>query len=352
MIDAAGPTEVGVLDDGRAVHRITLGRAPGVVLEALTLGASVHRLEVSGPGGVRRNVVLGHATIQDRLAGGAYLGATVGRYANRIAHGRFPLDGREVVVGVHDRGHSLHGGPDGFDRRVWEVVAHGPDEVTLRLVSPDGDQGFPGEVVATVRYVVAGDVVRVEMGATVDAPTVVNLTNHAYFNLDGEGAGTVDDHLLTVAADEYTPVDGGSIPVGDHAPVDGTPFDLRTPVRLGAVVRSGHPQVLGSGGIDHNFVVRGTGMRRHASLESPRSGIRLDLSSDQPGLQVYTGNFLAGSPASTSGVRYRQGDGIALEPQLYPDTPNRPAWPSAQVAPGDTYAATLQWAFSRSRRQA
>ncbi|MEQ6901547.1 aldose epimerase family protein [Nocardioides sp. YIM 152588] len=350
-VDAAAPTEIGALD-GRAVHLVTLGRAPGVVLEVLTLGASVHRLEVADADGVRRNVVLGHASVDDRLAGGAYLGATVGRYANRIAHGRFPLDGREVVVGVHDRGHSLHGGPDGFDRRVWDLVAHGPDEATLRLVSPDGDQGFPGELTATVRYAVDGDVVRIEMSATTDAPTVVNLTNHAYFNLDGEGAGTVDDHLLTIEADEYTPVDAGSIPVGAHAPVDGTPFDLRTPTRLGDAVRSEDPQVLGSGGIDHNFVVRGAGMRRHAALESPRSGIRLDLASDQPGLQVYTGNHLAGTPTTTSGARYRQGDGIALEPQLHPDTPNRPEWPSAQVRPGETYSATLEWAFSRPSRDA
>lgn len=324
---------------------LVIGAPPGPVVEVLALGATVHRLEVTGGDGVRRNVVLGHPSTADRLAGSAYLGGTIGRYANRIARGRFPLDGREVAVGVQDRGNSLHGGPDGFDRRVWEVVEHGPESVVLTLVSPDGDQGFPGTLTARVAYRVAGDAVRVEMTATTDAPTVVNLTNHAYLNLDGEGAGTVDDHVLTVAADEYTPVDATGIPLGAHAPVAGTPFDLREATRLGTALRRDHPQLLAARGLDHNYVVRGTGLRRHATLASPRTGTTLELRSDQPGLQVYTGNALDGTLPSTGGGRYRQGDGIALEPQLFPDSPNRPAWPSARLDPGGTYRSTIEWAF-------
>lgn len=334
------------LPDGRPVHALTIGSAPGPVVEVLTLGATVHRLEVTAPDGVRRDVVLGHADAADRLASTSYLGGTIGRYANRIAHGRFPLEGREVVVGTHDRGHSLHGGPDGFDRRLWDVVEHTADALELRLVSPDGDQGFPGTLTATVRYTVVGDTVRVEMRATTDATTVVNLTNHAYLNLDGDGAGTIDEHLLRIEADEFTPVDATAIPLGGHAPVAGTPFDFREPTPIGAQLRRDHPQLLDARGIDHNYVVRGTGMRTHATLESPRSGLRVELRSDQPGLQVYTGNFLDGTQPSTTRGRYRQGDGIALEPQLFPDSPNRPEWPSAQVRPGETYAATLEWAFS------
>jgi aldose 1-epimerase len=322
---------------------LTIGSAPGPVVEVLDLGATVHRLEVAGGDGIRRNVVLGHATLEERLASTSYLGGTIGRYANRIAGGRFPLDGREVVVGAADRGHSLHGGPDGFDRRVWDVVAHTADEVVLSLVSPDGDQGFPGAVSAQVRYRVAGDVVRVEMTATTDAPTVLNLTNHAYFNLDGEGAGTVDEHLLMIPADVFTPVDATAIPLGGHAPVAGTPLDFRDPTAVGVAVRRDHPQVLDAHGIDHNYVVSGAGLRVHATLESPRTGTRLELRSDQPGLQVYTGNFLDGSQPSTGGGRYRQGDGIALEPQLFPDSPNRPEWPSAVLRPGEVYRATLEW---------
>ncbi|WP_193605187.1 aldose epimerase family protein [Nocardioides dongkuii] len=336
------------LDDGREVRCLTIGSAPGPVVEVLTLGATVHRLEVTGGDGVRRNVVLGHADAAERLASGDYVGGTIGRYANRIAGGRFPLDGREVVVGAHDRGNSLHGGPDGFDRRLWDVVAHRPDEVVLALVSPDGDQGFPGAVSARVGYRVSGDVVRVTMEATTDAPTVVNLTNHAYVNLDGEGEGTIDDHLLTVVADEYVPVDATGIPLGGTAPVDGTPFDLREPTRLGTALRREHEQVAAARGIDHDLVVRGAGLRLAAVLESPRTRTRLELRTDQPGLQVYTGNFLDGTRRSTRGGRYRQGDGIALEPQLHPDSPHRPQWPSPVLRPGETYRSVLEWRLGAS----
>jgi galactose mutarotase-like enzyme len=338
----------GVQPDGREVHVLTLGAQPGVSLELLTLGACVHRLEVTGGDGVRRNVVLNHATVADRLASGDYLGGTIGRYANRIAGGRFELEGREVVVGVNDRGNSLHGGPDGFDRRLWTVEEHGPHHAVLGLVSLDGDQGFPGELTVRVRYEVHGDAVRVIHEATTDATTVVNLTNHAYLNLDGAGAGTVDEHLLVLTAEQYTPVDGSAIPVGGHLPVDGTPFDFRRSRPIGPAVRADHQQVRAARGIDHNVVVPGVGLRLAAVLESQRSGIRVELYADQPGLQVYTGNFLDGSWASPEGVAHRQGDGIALEPQLYPDTPNHPEWPSATLESDGHYRSCLEWRFSTS----
>lgn len=335
----------GRLPDGTVVMALTIGATPGPVVELLTLGATVHRLEIACGDGVRRNVVLGHADVAERMTSGDYIGGTIGRYANRIAGGRFELDGREIVVGAHDRGNSLHGGPDGFDRRVWDVVEQTPDDAVLALVSPDGDQGFPGTVSARVRYRVDGDRVVVTMEATTDAPTVVNLTNHAYFNLDGEGTGTIDDHLLTVPAEHFTPVDATGIPLGDHSPVTGTPLDLREPARIGPDLRREHPQLVASRGIDHNYVVDGEGLRTAAVLESPRTGTRLRLRSDQPGLQVYTGNVLDGTRRSTSGGRYRQGDGIALEPQLFPDSPNRPAWPSSVLRPGQTYRSVLEWEF-------
>ena len=346
MSQAATSREFGPLPDGTTIHALTIGSAPGPVVEVLTLGATVHRLEVGCGDGVRRSVVLGHPDSAERLASGDYVGGTIGRYANRIAAGRFELDGREVTVGVHDRGNSLHGGPDGFDRRVWKVVEHSPDEVVLSLVSPDGDQGFPGTVEVLVGYRVAGGRVVVTMEATTDATTVVNLTNHAYLNLNGEGAGTIDGHLLTVSAGHYTPVDATGIPVGKHTPVEGTPFDLRTPTVVGPVLRREHPQLVWAHGLDHNYVLDGEGLRTAAVLESPLTGTRLELRTDQPGLQVYTGNFLDGTRRSTSGGRYRQGDGIALEPQLFPDSPNRPEWPSATLRPGDTYRSVLEWEFS------
>lgn len=333
----------GQLPDGRDVRLLTIGAEPGPVVEVITLGATVHRLVVTCGDGERRNVVLGHPDVEERLASGDYVGGTIGRYANRIAAGRFTLDGQEVEVRTHDRGNSLHGGPEGFDVRLWGVESHEDDEVVLSLVSPDGDQGFPGTLTTRVTYTVEDSTVRVAMEATTDATTVVNLTNHAYFNLDGEGAGTIDDHELLVESDDYTPVDATGIPLGAHAPVAGTPFDLRVPTRIGPALRTEHPQVVDARGIDHNYVVRGTGLRRSAVLTSPATRTSVELWSDQPGLQLYTGNFLDGARRSTSGGRYRQGDGVALEPQLFPDSPNRPEWPSAVLRPGGTYAAHLEW---------
>jgi aldose 1-epimerase len=340
-------SEAGVLPDGRGVRRIVLGSPPGPVLTLLDLGATVQGLEVTCGDGARRDVVLGQATPADYLASTDHLGGTIGRYANRIAEGRFPLDGREVRVGTSDRGNSLHGGPDGFDRRLWELVDHGDTHARLTLVSPDGDQGFPGTLRAAVRFEVVDDRVLIELEATTDAPTVVNLTNHAYFNLEGVGHGTIDAHLLVVDADEYTPVDDNGIPLGGRAPVAGTALDFRTPALIGPAVRSGEEQVSRARGVDHNYVLRGDGLRRAAVLTAPRTGTTLELHTDQPGLQVYTGNFLDGSLPSAAGGRYRQGDGLALEPQLFPDTPNRPDFGSAELRPGEDYRATIEWRFGR-----
>jgi aldose 1-epimerase len=333
----------GALPDGREVEVLVLGAAPGPVAEVLTLGASLHTLTVTCGDGARRDIALGHRSVEDRLASPAYVGATVGRYANRIAGASFELDGREVRLDPNEDRNSLHGGPDGFDRRLWEVVSQTDDEAVLELVSPDGDQGFPGTLTARVAYRVAGDVVTIELSATTDAPTVVNLTHHAYLDLEGQGAGTVDDHVLEVPADHYLPVDAG-IPTG-IALVDGTPFDLRGPTRVGDAARSGHEQVVAAYGLDHCLVVRGEGLRRHATLSSPRTATRVELWSDQPGLQVFTANFDVPVPSLDGGI-YRMGDGLALEPQLFPDTPHHPEWPSAVLRPGETYRSTIQWRFA------
>jgi aldose 1-epimerase len=329
---------------GRPVEQVRIGSEPGVVVDVLTLGATAHRVQVTGGDGVRRDVVLGRDTVADLLGVDGFLGATIGRYANRIARGRFPLDGETVSVATSDRGNSLHGGPDGWDKRLWTVAAASATSVTLTLVSSDGDMGFPGTVAASVTYTVDGATVRITHTATTDAPTVVNLTNHSYFNLDGDGAGTIDRHALAVHADHYTPVDATGIPLGGQAPVDGTPFDLRTPTELGTVLRRDHPQLADAGGIDHNFPIRGSGLRPAAVLTSPLTRTALELATDQPGLQVYTGNALGGP--GRHGHRYRPGDGIALEPQLFPDTPNHPDWPSARLAPGETYRSVIEWRFS------
>ncbi len=336
---------VGTTPDGREVTCLVLGAEPGVELHLLDLGATIHRLRVTGADGVRRDVALGHATVAEHVASDAYLGATVGRYANRIRDGRFEVDGVAHQVPPNDRGNALHGGPDGFDSRVWDVVDLSDDAAVLSLTSPAGDQGFPGRLEVTARFEVTADAIALELSATTDAPTVVNLTQHVYLNLDGEGSGTVDDHELEVAASRYTPVDGTGIPLGGHADVDGTPFDLRTARRLGDVVREGHEQLVGAQGIDHNLVPDGAGLREVARLRGPRSGTTLTLSSDQPGLQVYAGNFLDGTLPSRRGGRYRQGDGVALEPQLPPDSPNRPDLADPVLRPGATYRWRAVWAF-------
>jgi galactose mutarotase-like enzyme len=336
----------GALPDGRDVRRLVLGEAPGPVLHLLDLGATVHRLEITGGDGLRRNVALGYPSPEDYLDSSDYLGGTIGRYANRIAAGRFSLGGRDVVLGAHDRGNHLHGGPDGFDRRTWDVVAHTRSRAVLVLHSPDGDQGFPGDLDVVVTFEVSASGVRIDFQATTDAPTVVNLTSHAYFNLDGEGAGTIDGHELQLAADRFTPVNADGIPLGEHAGVEGTPFDFRRPALLGPAIRDGHEQVAAARGIDHNFVLGGSGWRTAATLVSRRTATCLRLDTDQPGLQVYTGNFLDGARSSTTGRLYRQGDGVALEPQLFPDSPNRPEYPSPVLRPGETYRAGLAWRFS------
>lgn len=333
------------LADGRRVDVLRIGTAPGAQLDVLTLGAAVHRLVVPCGDGERRNVTLAHADLDSRLTSTDYLGATVGRYANRIADGRFVLDGREFRLDVNDRGNTLHGGADGFDRRLWEVVGHAQDEVTLRLESPDGDMGFPGTLDARVTYRVEGSTVQVHHEATTDAPTVVSLTSHAYVNLDGEGAGSIAEHRLRVEADTYLPIDATGIPSGELAGVAGTPFDLTTSRALGTVLATDHAQLTSAGGIDHCYVVRGAGLRTAAVLESSRSRTRLELRTDQPGLQVYTGNFLDGSVRSTAGGHHSRGSGVALEPQALPDSPHHLEWPQAVLRPGSTYRATSEWAF-------
>jgi len=317
------------------VQVLTIGSDPGPVLEVLDLGATVHRLWVTGGDGIRRNVVLGHATPGEHLESVDYIGGTIGRYANRIKDGRFPLEGRTVQVATNERGNHLHGGPDGFDRRIWEVVRHTEDQLTLSLTSPRGDQGFPGELIVVAAFETSAKSVRVSLRASTDAPTVVNLTSHAYFNLDGDASGPVEDQVLRVAADIYLPVDAFGIPL-DPAPVAGTPFDLREPARLGDVIAR-------TGGVDHNYVLDGS--EAAVVMDSPDTRTRLELSTDQPGLQVYTGVGLDGRRHSTTGVAYHRAAGLAIEPQLFPDTPNRPEFGSAQLLPAERYEARFEWRF-------
>jgi len=312
-------------------------------LELLPLGATLRRLDVAIGGGWR-NITLGHPTIADYQDDPGYLGASVGRFANRIDHARITVDGVTHELAANLTPNQLHGGPGGFSTRPWDVLGVGEDWAEFGLTSPDGDQGFPGEVVARARYEVLDDGVAITYTATTSAPTVVNLTNHAYFNLDGEGAGTIEDHRLLVDADAFTVLRDDGVPTGEIHTVEGTGLDLRTPQLIGAARDQAVAKGWGrDGGIDHNFAINGSGMRRHAVLST--ADLSLTVFSDLPGVQVYTGNHFAGEPG-TSGAPYPTFAGVALETQAFPDAPNHDNFPSTVLRPGQEYRTTTRWQFT------
>jgi aldose 1-epimerase len=342
------------LDDGNVVEKVTLANANGIVATVMTLGATLESLIVPDRNGMPDDVVLGHDTPGEYLAQRNFFGVSVGRYANRIAHGRFTLDGREYQLEINNGPHHLHGGI-GFDQKLWAItsVSEGDEaHVELTLVSPDGEGGYPGMLRVTVRYTLDDrDQLRIDYRATTDAPTIVNLTNHALFNLAGEGARSdVLAQRLMLHASHYTPVDPTLIPTGALAPVADTPFDFRAPRAIGEGIRDGSdPQIRIGRGYDHNFVIDGTAgtLRPAARLEDPVSGRVLEMSVTAPGLQVYSGNFLDGTVVGKRGRLYRQSDGLALEPQTFPDSPNRNDFPSPRVDPGMEYVNTMLLRFSQ-----
>ncbi len=338
----------GTLPDGNAVSRYTLGRPGGLQLRVLDLGAVVQELWVPDREGRLANVVLGFADIDGYVeAAGDFYGAVVGRFANRIAGAELELDGTTYRLAASDGPHTLHGGAEGFHRRLWEVDRADDTSMTLSLLSPDGDQGFPGNLHATVSYEVTEDEVRIGYTARSDAPTVVSLTQHAHFNLAGEGSGSAEDHLLQVSAGRYTPVGSDLIPTGELEDVAGTPFDLREPLPIGKRLREGHPQLRRARGYDHNLVLDQEAGPA-AVLEDPSSGRRLEVHTDRPGLQLYTCNFQDGTHYGTSGRSYRQGDGVALETQSFPDGPHHlgePGWPDPVLRPDEVLRTSTVWRF-------
>ncbi|USI74974.1 aldose epimerase family protein [Sphingomonas morindae] len=345
----------GQLPDGRAVEAITLSDGAGRSATILTLGASVQALSVPDRAGHSADIVLGYDDLAGYLAKPNFFGATVGRVANRIAKGRFTLDGKSYQTPVNDGPNALHGGTKGFDKVLWTVIATSggaQPSVTLRYVSPDGDQGYPGTLTATATYSLGADgTFDIVYRATTDRPTLVNLSNHTYWNLAGEGdpAGAMGLRMM-IPATRFTPTDATAIPTGQLQPVAGTPFDFRTPTVIGLRVRDGRDTQLRYGrGYDHNWVVSATkpgAMQLMARVEDPASGRVMELSSDQPGLQFYSGNFLDGTITGKRGHIYREGDAIVLEPQMFPDTPNQPAFGSVRLDPGQTYENHIRYRFS------
>jgi aldose 1-epimerase len=343
----------GALPDGTAVERYLLRNARGVTVAILTYGGIVQSVEVPDREGALGNVVLGFATLADYLARGAYFGTITGRYANRIAGARFTLDGRTHRLAANNGPNALHGGINGFNSRVWQASErNGPDGVgvALRYVSADGEEGYPGRLDTEVTYTLTeGNALRIDYRATTDKPTVVNLTNHSFFNLAGEGAGSVLDHELTLQASRYTPVDADLIPTGEIAPVAGTALDFTKPMAVGARIRSGEPQLVRGRGYDHNLVLDQSTegeLTPAARLRDPRSGRVMEVSTTEPAVQLYSGNFLDGSAVGIGGRAYRQSDGLCLETQHFPDSPNRPGFPSTVLRPGETFSSTTIFAFT------
>ncbi|MEV8126353.1 aldose epimerase family protein [Streptomyces sp. NPDC085944] len=341
----------GRLADGTKVYRWSLENG-GTRMKVLSYGGVVQSLEIPDRRGRYANVSLGFDNLDDYVARSPHFGALIGRYGNRIAKGRFTLDGKEYQLSVNDGENSLHGGALGFDYRVWDVepFTRGSDTgLVLHYTSVDGEMGYPGTLKAKVTYTLTrrGDW-RIDYEATTDKATVVNLTSHVYWNLAGEGSGTIEDHELSIAASRFTPTDAGLIPTGELARVSGTPFDFRRAKPIGRDIRDAHPQLVTAKGFDHNWVLdKGiTDRPEHiATLRENASGRTLRIATDQPGLQFYSGNFLDGTLTGPGGSLYRQGDALCLETQHFPDSPNHPSFPSTVLRPGQTYRTSTVHSF-------
>ncbi|RZK88470.1 MAG: galactose mutarotase, partial [Methylobacterium sp.] len=324
----------GTTADGAAVTRHTLARGD-LRVQVLDYGGIVSRIDVPDRRGRVANVVLGAADLAGYVASDAHFGALIGRYANRIAGGRFSLDGAVHQLPRNQGRNTMHGGPEGFDRRVWRVEAADAASLTLAYRSADGEQGFPGNLDVTVTYRLGDDgTLAIAYAAVTDRPTIVNLTNHSYFNLAGEDAGSALGHMVTLAADAVLETDAEQIPTGRILPVAGTPFDFRTPTALGARIRTAHPQLALAHGYDHTYVLGGDGtLRAVAQAVDPASGRSLTVATTQPGLQLYTANMLDGTVTGSGGGLYRAGDAVCFEAQGFPDAPNHPAFPSTVLRP-------------------
>lgn len=348
----------GNLPDGRAVPAITLTNEHGVSVTVIAYGAALQALMLPDRNGKPADIALGYPTIGKYLSKPQYFGGTVGRYANRLAGGKFTLDGKSYQTPVNDGVNALHGGNVGFDKVLWQVtdIKDGPTaSVHLRHVSRDGEMGYPGTLTVDATYSLnERDELTIEYRATTDKATIVNITNHAYWNLSGEGAvnGAMGT-MVAIPAEHYVPTDAGAIPTGALTPVAGTVFDFRTPRAIGERVRDARDQqIVFARGYDHNWAIgRSVTPDLHlmARAHDPASGRGFELWSNQPGLQFYSGNFLDGTSAGKTNKIYREGDAFVMEPQIYPDTPNHPSFGSARLDPGQTYRNVMTYRLTTGK---
>jgi aldose 1-epimerase len=336
----------GKMPDGTAVDVYTLTNANGVEIKAITYGGIITSLRVPDRAGRLGDVVLGFETLDAYLGDHPFFGGIIGRYGNRIAKGRFALDGRTHTLATNNGPNHLHGGNRGFDKVPWTAEPVGQNGVAFSRTSPDGEEGYPGNLKVRVTYTLTdSNELAVDYLATTDKATPVNLTQHSYFNL--AGGGDILGHTLLINADRYTPVDSTLIPTGQLAPVQGTPFDFRKPTPIGARIGDAHEQLANGKGYDHNWVLtrRGDGLQLAARLTDPRSGRTMQITTTEPGLQFYSGNFLDGTLKGKGGVVYAHRSGLCLETQHYPGSPNQPAFPSTILRPGQEYRSRTVFAF-------
>jgi aldose 1-epimerase len=354
-----GSKEVSLLDkaafdtvvDGQPVSLYTLNSGNGLVLQVTNYGLRVVSLWAPDKNGHYSDVSVGYENIERYInnEGERFLGSIVGRYANRIANGAFTLDGEEYHLPQNNNGQTLHGGLHGLDRVVWQVDDASATAVRFSYRSPDGDEGFPGNLNIAVEYSVTPEnEFKITYEAETDKPTVVNLSNHTFFNLKGEGNGDITGHILTIHADHITPVNTLLIPDGTLLPVDGTPFDFRTPVRIGERIDDNHPQLQNGKGYDHNWALgaaKKQSVELAATLYEPHSGRTMEVYTDQPGVQFYSGNFFDGKANGKYGKPIGFREALALETQHFPDSPNQPAFPSTRLNPGEVYTHTCIYKF-------
>lgn len=341
-------TIFGVMPDGTTVHQYTLADH-GMECDIITYGGALRSLRIPGGSGRPVDVLLGFDTLEDYRAQDKYMGALVGRYANRIGGASFDLGGVHYPLAANDGENHLHGGAVGFDKQVWKTEEAAENRLTLSLASPDGQEGYPGALTVRVTYRLEEDSLSIDYRAVSDRDTLCNLTSHGYFNLSGHDSGDILGHEMQLFADHYTPVDPHSIPTGELAPVDGTPMDFRRPVLIGARIDDGNPQLKYAGGYDHNWAIRGEPgtLRAAAGAASPATGIAMEVFTTQPGLQLYTGNFLDGCPTGKGGAVYGRRQGFCLEAQAYPDSPHQPGFPPAVLKAGEEYRQRTVYRFKR-----
>src|SRR5579884_1306831 len=342
-------TPFGTSPDGRQVRIFTLKNAKGMEAQIMTWGGAIVSLRAPDAHGHFDDVVLGYDNLDGYLHNTAYFGALIGRYGNRIGGAQFKLDGQVYKLYANDGNNSLHGGKMGFDKRVWDVLQATDHSLQLRYVSRDGEEGYPGTLTTTVTYTVTPDnELRIDYTATTDKDTVLNLTNHTYWNLAGAGSGTILDESIEINADNFTPVDSGLIPTGEIRSVAGTPLDFRKATRIGARIDSDYEQMKLGKGYDHNFVLNrtGDGLSFAARVHDPKSGRVMEVRTTQPGLQFYTSNMLKGPMKGRDGKTYNYRGALCLETHHFPDSPNKPNFPSTELKPGQTYHETTVYRFS------